>query len=151
MSAPFVGCRVTVIGTSKEQLNGLHGVATSFDSDKGRYNVRLDNGETFSLKPANVDRLPGGNPDQDGDAAPGGMPDMSKLFAQMGLGGPQLAEAQRQMAGLQRMAKEALPAGVEPTHAAMGVGAVVVFTIYFLVSKERACWDIVSFSVCMAR
>ncbi|CAE8590425.1 unnamed protein product [Polarella glacialis] len=61
MSAPFTGRRVAVQGTSREDLNGSHGLAVDFDRDKGRYNVRLDKcGQIFNLKPANLLLLDGG-------------------------------------------------------------------------------------------
>ena len=135
MSAPFVGCRVQVLGTSKAELNGKHGRATGFNSERGRYTVVLDNGETIALKPSNVDRLPGG--EDDGGAASGGMPGVDRLFQSMGLGGPQLAQAQAQLAEVQRMLKGFLPPGVDLSHAAAGLAVLSLLTIYFLVSKMK--------------
>jgi len=54
MSAPFVGKRVEVIGTSREELNGQLGIARDFDCDKARYTVLLDNGQAIALKPSNL-------------------------------------------------------------------------------------------------
>ena len=38
---PLLGKRVVVAGTSREDLNGMTGAATSFDHDQGRYVVVL--------------------------------------------------------------------------------------------------------------
>ena len=50
--------RVEIHGTSRADMNGKRGVATDFhwykDESKWRYTVRLDSGEAFKLKPANV-------------------------------------------------------------------------------------------------
>ena len=50
--------RVEIHGTSRADMNGKCGVATDFhwdeDPSKWRYTVRLDCGEAFKLKPANV-------------------------------------------------------------------------------------------------
>ena len=50
--------RVEIHGTSRADMNGKRGVATDFHCDKDRskwrYTVRLDSGEAFKLKPANV-------------------------------------------------------------------------------------------------
>ena len=50
--------RVEVHGTSRADLNGKRGVATDFhwyeDREKWRYTVKLDGGEAFKVKPANV-------------------------------------------------------------------------------------------------
>jgi len=54
-AAPYVGKRVAVCGTSRDDLNGSKGVATDYDRDKGRYNVSLDNGQVVALKPANLE------------------------------------------------------------------------------------------------
>jgi thioredoxin-disulfide reductase len=59
MSAPFVGKRVKVCGTSRDELNGSQGVAGEYDRDKGRYNVRLNSGQVVALKPANLELVPG--------------------------------------------------------------------------------------------
>lgn len=53
MSAPFVGQRVEVIGTSRDDLNGKKGMALAFDEDRGRYRVSL-HGSDMWLKPANL-------------------------------------------------------------------------------------------------
>ena len=39
---PLLGQRVVITGTSREDLNGRAGVATSFDHTRGRYVVELD-------------------------------------------------------------------------------------------------------------
>ena len=39
---PMVRKRVVIVGTSRRDLNGRAGVATSFDSSRGRYVVELD-------------------------------------------------------------------------------------------------------------
>ena len=52
--------RVEIHGTSRADMNGKCGVATDFhpmdseDRTNDRYTVRLDSGEAFKLKPANV-------------------------------------------------------------------------------------------------
>ena len=55
--------RVEIHGTSRADMNGKRGVATDFHPIGGpqspsihrwRYTVRLDSGEAFKLKPANV-------------------------------------------------------------------------------------------------
>ena len=54
--------RVEIHGTSRADMNGKRGVATDFhpsampnvDLTASRYTVRLDSGEAFKLKPANV-------------------------------------------------------------------------------------------------
>ena len=51
--------RVELHGTSRADMNGKRGVATDFhwykdDESKWRYTVKLDGGEAFKLKPANV-------------------------------------------------------------------------------------------------
>ena len=51
--------RVEIHGTSRADMNGKRGVATDFhfypaDRTKDRYSVRLDSGEAFKLKLANV-------------------------------------------------------------------------------------------------
>ena len=39
---PLLGQRVVITGTSRQDLNGRAGVATSFDHARGRYVVELD-------------------------------------------------------------------------------------------------------------
>ena len=51
--------RVEIHGTSRADLNGKRGVATDFHLNMNgvetwRYTVKLDGGEAFKLKPANV-------------------------------------------------------------------------------------------------
>ena len=56
--------RVELHGTSRADMNGKRGVATDFhampmggatgDRTTWRYTVKLDDGEAFKLKPANV-------------------------------------------------------------------------------------------------
>ena len=53
--------RVELHGTSRADMNGKRGVATDFhpmggreDRTKDRYTVKLDGGEAFKLKPANL-------------------------------------------------------------------------------------------------
>ena len=51
--------RVEIHGTSRADMNGKRGVATDFhcypaDRTKDRYAVKLDGGEAFKLKLANV-------------------------------------------------------------------------------------------------
>ena len=60
---PLLGKRVSITGTSREDLNGRTGVATSFDHAGGRYVVELDSeGKSKSelaklrLKPVHLTR-----------------------------------------------------------------------------------------------
>ena len=51
--------RVEIHGTSRADMNGKRGVATDVhsypaDRTKDRYAVKLDGGEAFKVKPANV-------------------------------------------------------------------------------------------------
>ena len=52
--------RVKIHGTSRADMNGKRGVATDFhpmarqDHTTWRYSVKLDGGEAFKVKPANV-------------------------------------------------------------------------------------------------
>ena len=48
--------RVELHGTSRADMNGKCGVATDFHyyKDKWRYTVKLDGGEAFKVKPANL-------------------------------------------------------------------------------------------------
>ena len=57
MSEPFVGRRVEITGTSRADLNGKRGQALSFDTDKGRYRVRV-RGSDMYLKPSNLLPVP---------------------------------------------------------------------------------------------
>ena len=52
---PFLGKQVVITGTSREDLNGRTGTATSFDHARGRYVVELDGEiEKLKLKPENL-------------------------------------------------------------------------------------------------
>ena len=57
---PLLGQRVVITGTSREDLNGRTGVATSFDHARGRYVVELDSRgganekEQLKVKPHNL-------------------------------------------------------------------------------------------------
>ena len=53
MSAPFVGHRVEITGTSRADLNGKKGLAVFFDDNKGRYRVHV-RGQDLYLKPSNL-------------------------------------------------------------------------------------------------
>eukprot|EP00462_Mataza_sp_D1_P003558 CAMPEP_0175099342 /NCGR_PEP_ID=MMETSP0086_2-20121207/6404_1 /TAXON_ID=136419 /ORGANISM="Unknown Unknown, Strain D1" /LENGTH=154 /DNA_ID=CAMNT_0016373183 /DNA_START=293 /DNA_END=757 /DNA_ORIENTATION=+ len=48
------GQRVRVVGTSRNDLNGLEGVVLSYDSAKERYGVKLQTGATVALKRGNI-------------------------------------------------------------------------------------------------
>ena len=56
---PLLGQRVVITGTSRQDLNGRAGVATSFDHARARYVVELDSKEgekekeRLKLKPQN--------------------------------------------------------------------------------------------------
>ena len=47
---PLLGKQVVITGTSREDLNGRAGVATSFDHARGRYVVELDSREGANEK-----------------------------------------------------------------------------------------------------
>ena len=58
---PLLGKRVVITGTSREDLNGRAGVATSFDHARDRYVVELDGDdagekekEMMKVKPGNL-------------------------------------------------------------------------------------------------
>ena len=56
--APLVGKQVLVYGlVSKPELNNRTGTAAGWDSERGRYSVRLQDGSTVALKPANLQQL----------------------------------------------------------------------------------------------
>ena len=67
--APLAGKRVEICGTSRHDMNGQRGVATDFhtiggwlqlgrgivkDETKLRYEVQLDSGQKFKVRPANL-------------------------------------------------------------------------------------------------
>ena len=52
-----MGRRVEITGTSRADLNGKRGTAISFDTDKGRYRVRV-RGSDMYLKPSNLLPVP---------------------------------------------------------------------------------------------
>jgi hypothetical protein len=53
---PLLGSRVVINGlVAKPELNGRTGTAVSFDADKGRYSVELDDtSSSFMIKPCNL-------------------------------------------------------------------------------------------------
>ena len=51
---PLLGKRVSITGTSREDLNGRTGVATSFDHAGGRYVVELDSEGRCKSEPAKL-------------------------------------------------------------------------------------------------
>ena len=51
---PLLGKRVSITGTSREDLNGRTGVATSFDHAGGRYVVELDSEGKSKSEPAKL-------------------------------------------------------------------------------------------------
>ena len=51
---PLLGKRVSITGTSREDLNGQTGVATSFDHAGGRYVVELDSKGKSKSEPAKL-------------------------------------------------------------------------------------------------
>ena len=71
--------RVEIHGTSRADMNGKRGVATDFhpmggptgDRTTWRYTVKLDGGEAFKLKPANVRAEGAGGGDGGGGAGTG--------------------------------------------------------------------------------
>ena len=72
--------RVEIHGTSRADMNGKRGVATDFhpmggfDADRTtwRYTVKLDGGEAFKVKPANVRAEGAGGGDGGGGGAGAG-------------------------------------------------------------------------------
>ena len=70
--------RVELHGTSRADLNGKRGVATDFhwmdatDRANWRYTVKLDGGEAFKLKPANLRAEGAGGGDGGGGGSGGG-------------------------------------------------------------------------------
>ena len=72
--------RVEIHGTTRADMNGKRGVATDFhpmggpsgDRTTWRYTVKLDGGEAFKLKPANVRAEGTGGGDGGGGGSGGG-------------------------------------------------------------------------------
>ena len=71
--------RVEIHGTTRADMNGKRGVATDFhpmggvkDRTTWRYTVKLDDGEAFKLKPANVRAEGAGGGDGGGGGSGGG-------------------------------------------------------------------------------
>jgi hypothetical protein len=93
MSAPFINTRVKIDGTSKSELNGQQGTATSYNSESMRYTVMMDNGQPVALKVVNL--IPIGEAGQAGASGGGGggggfpgmagmgMPDISQMLNQL--------------------------------------------------------------------
>ena len=85
--------RVEIHGTSRADLNGKRGVATDFhflaDDTTWRYTVKLDGGEAFKLKRANVraERAGGGSGGAEGARA-GKVKGKGKGKGKKGKGGP---------------------------------------------------------------
>eukprot|EP00808_Paulinella_micropora_P005867 g37422.t1 len=131
MSAPLCGKQVKVIGTTRDELNGQLGWAVTFDSDRGRYNVRLSNGTILALKPSNLERAgpanddddqPGGPPRRGGFGAgfsgmPGGLGSMFGNLAN----GPQFREAKQQAEAILARLEKVLPPWLSPRHASFGL------------------------------
>ena len=122
MTAPLVGRKVKIAGvTSKPELNGLQGIAVSFDDAKGRYSVRLDKGETISLKPSALEAVDAGGAGTGGFPGMGGMGGMGGMPGMMGGGLP--AMLARLLAG-GGGGLPSLPGGLQPQHllmAAVGI------------------------------
>ena len=53
------GDRITVIGTSRDDLNGQSGTVKDYDAAQERFNVTLDNGKVFALRSRNLQKLKG--------------------------------------------------------------------------------------------
>ena len=77
--APLMDKRVELHDTSRADMNGKRGVATDFhpigglsDRTKDRYTVKLDGGEAFKVKPANVRAEGAGGGDGGGGGAGAG-------------------------------------------------------------------------------
>lgn len=111
-SAPLIGQRVRITGlNSRPELNGKEGVAESFNTDTGRYNVFIDGGELVALLPARVELVRGGGPGGAGAAGAGGIADRIRAGWTAAVG------------ALHRLR---LRAGVEPQHLAAGLTAILV-------------------------
>jgi hypothetical protein len=55
LETALLGRRVVINGlVAKPELNGRTGTAVSFDDDKGRYSVELDDTSSFMIKPCNL-------------------------------------------------------------------------------------------------
>ena len=71
--APLVDKRVELHGTSRADMNGRRGVTTDFhwyaDRTTWRYTIKLDGGEAFKVKPANVRAEVAGGGDGGGGGA----------------------------------------------------------------------------------
>ena len=59
--------RVEIHGTTRQDMNGKRGLATDFHyyeddphNNKDRYTVKLDSGEAYKVKPANLRAAPTG-------------------------------------------------------------------------------------------
>ena len=48
--------RVTVVNTSRDDLNGQLGTIDSYDGDKDRFNVCMDSGQVMALKAVNLQK-----------------------------------------------------------------------------------------------
>ena len=59
MAAALIGKPITIAGlVAKPELNGRRGVVLSFDAERGRYHVRVDQSrEVVALKPDNLEGL----------------------------------------------------------------------------------------------
>mmetsp|Transcript_15735 Transcript_15735/g.17764 ORF Transcript_15735/g.17764 Transcript_15735/m.17764 type:complete len:337 (+) Transcript_15735:212-1222(+) len=123
MSGPYCGHRVKVIGTSKDDLNGTEGVATSFDAGSGRYHVSFPGNKVLALRPVNLESL--GAADTSSSSTFGSMPGM-------GANSPQMQEAQRQAQEILNQLQTMLPPGITIQQALGGVAVFVIFFIYRL-------------------
>jgi len=119
---PYVDKRVKVISTSQEDLNGQQGDATSFDSDKGRYTVLMDSGKTVSLKPMNLETIPGELRNSRPAGMPAGMPGIPQGYEEAA------KQAQMWLQTLQRN----LPPGISPQMLVGGIAGLTVISIYIL-------------------
>ena len=86
--------RVEIHGTSRADMNGKRGVATDFhpmdedDAATWRYAVKLDGGEAFKVKPANVRAEGAGGGGGAGAGGGGSGPGKAKGKGKKGRGGP---------------------------------------------------------------
>lgn len=120
----------SVIGTQNEALNGQEGVATTFDTAKGRYHVQLPN-KTIALKPVNLEAVSSADADAPHRNAPRASP-FSGGFPNFSANSPQMAQAQAQMQAMLNQFAQVLPPGTDPQRALMAGGVYTLVMVYML-------------------
>lgn len=103
--------------TSKAELNGLEGLATSYSSETMRYSVLLNNGRTVALKPANLIQIGDAEVPSGGGGFPGMPAGMLDIRQYLHLLPAWLREKiMRGQAPDLNDLKRLLPPGVTPMH-----------------------------------